>query len=38
MRNLFLEYNSGSIGKMGIFGDQFEFFPSQLGEIKDPTE
>ena len=38
MRNQVLEFNSGSIGETGIFGDQFEFFPSQLCEIGDPIE
>ena len=37
MRNQFLEFNSGSIEKNGIFGDRFEFL-SQLCEIRDRIE
>ena len=33
MRNQVLEFNLDSIDEIGIFGDRFEFFPSQLCEI-----
>ena len=38
MRNQVLEFNLDSIDEIGIFGDRFEFFPSQLYEIGDQFE
>ena len=38
MRNQVLEFNSGSIDEIGIFGDQFEFFLSHSCEIEGKIE
>jgi hypothetical protein len=34
MKNQVLELNSGSIDKIGIFGDQFEFFQANYEKSK----
>ena len=38
MRNQVLEFNSGSIDEIEIFGERFEFFSSQLCEIEGQIE
>ena len=34
MRNQVLEFNSGSIDEIGIFGERFEFFQANYAKLR----